>query len=126
MFASNPNLEDLCVARRNSMRKMWKLPQSAHCFLLRIISGCLPVFDELCQRSMNCVRLCLSHDSYLIRFVANYAVVHARSQSFLGHNVLFCAHRYNFSVNICNRLSLFNNLGKLLVLNSIDDNITQM
>jgi len=43
------------------------------------------------------------HDSYLIRCVANYAVVHARNQLFLGHNVLFCAHRNNFSVNICNK-----------------------
>jgi len=56
------------------------------------------------QWSMSCVHLCLSHDSYLIRFVANYAIMHARSQSFLGHNVLFCAHRYNIYVSIrfCN------------------------
>jgi len=106
------------------MRKIWKLPQQAHCFLLHLISGCLPVFDELCRRSMSFVRLCLYQDSYLIRFVANYAVVslHARSQSFLGHNVLFCAHnlRYNFSVNICNRISSFDNLVKSFVHISID------
>jgi len=41
-----------------------------------------------------------------------YTVVHARSQSFLGHNVLFYAHRYNFSVNVCNWLSSFDNLVK--------------
>jgi len=70
------------------------------------------MFDELYRRSMSFVRSCLSHDSYLIRCVANYAVVHARSQSFLDHNVLFCAHRYNVSVNICNRLSSFDNLVK--------------
>jgi len=46
------------------------------------------------RRSISCVRSCLSHDSYLIGIVANYTVVHARSQSFLGHDVLFCAHRY--------------------------------
>jgi len=64
------------------------------------------------------------HTAYLIRFVANYAVVHARSQSSLGHNVLFCAHRYNFSVNktICNRLSSFDLLVKSFVHNSLDDN----
>jgi len=105
------------------MRKIWKLPQQAHCFLLYLISGCLPVFDELCRRSMSFVRTCLSHDSYLIRFVANYTVVHARSQSFLGHNVLFCAHRYHFSVNICTRLSSFDNLVKSFVQNTIDDNM---
>jgi len=67
---NNPKLEDLCVAWRKSIRKIWKLPQQAHCILL--ISGRLPVFDELCRRSMNFVRSCLSHDSYLIRCVANY------------------------------------------------------
>jgi len=105
------------------MRKLWKLHQQAHCFLFHLVSGCLPMFDELCRRSMSFVCSCLSHDSYLIRFVANYTIVHARSQSFLGHNVLFCAHRYNFSVNICNRLNSFDNLVKTFVHNSIDDNI---
>jgi len=120
---NNPKLEGLCVAWQKSMRKIWKLPQQAQCFLLHLISGCLPVFDKFCQWSMSFVCSCLSHDSYLIRFLANYAVVHARSQSFLGHNVLFCAPHYNFSVNICNRLSSFDNLVKSVVHNSIDDNM---
>jgi len=38
-----------------------------------------------------CALMPASHDSYPIMFVSNYAVLHARSQSFLGHNVLFCA-----------------------------------
>jgi len=79
---NNPKIEDLSVAWRKNMRKTWKLPQQAHSFLLHLISalsGCLPVFDELCRRSMSVVRSGLSHDSNLIRFVANYTVVHARS-----------------------------------------------
>jgi len=32
---NNPKLEDLYVAWRKSMRKIWKLPQQAHCFLLQ-------------------------------------------------------------------------------------------
>jgi len=105
------------------MPKIWKLPQQARCFLLHLISGRLPVLNELCRRSMRFMRSWLSHDSYLIRFVANYAVVHARSQSFLGHNVLFCAHHYHFSVNIRNWLISFDNLVKSFVHNSIDDNM---
>jgi len=49
-LSNNAKLEDFCVAWRNSMRKIWKLPQQAHCFLLYLISGCLPVFDKLCPR----------------------------------------------------------------------------
>jgi len=52
----------------------------AHFFLLHLISGCLSVFNKLFRRSRSFVCSCVSHDSYLIRFVANYAVAHARSQ----------------------------------------------
>jgi len=116
----NQSLSFHCISR-NQFVSIHRLHPSAGALLFVTFS--LPVFDELCRRSMNFVHSCLSHDSYLIRFVADYAVVRARSQSFLGHNVLFCAHRYNFSVNICNRLSSFDNLVKSFLLNSIDDNM---
>jgi len=63
---NNPKLESVCVAWRKSMRKIWKLSQQAHSFWLNLISSCLPIFDELCRRSVSFVRSCLSHDSYLI------------------------------------------------------------
>jgi len=37
--------------------------------------------------------------------------------------VLFCTHRYTFSVNISNRLSSFDNLVKSFVHNLIDNNM---
>jgi len=121
---NNPKWKDLCVAWRKSMRKIWNFPQQAHCFLLNLISGCLSVFDELCRRSMSFVRSCrLMITISLGLLLTIHSLVHARSQSFLGHNVLFCAYRYNFSVNICYRLSSFNNWVKSFVHNSIDDNM---
>ena len=92
---------------------------------LHLISGCLPVFDELCRRSMNFVRSCLSHDSRIIQFVANYAVMHARSQSFLGRNVLFCARRYKFPVSstILDELVSFDTLINSFVHSSTDENM---
>ena len=122
---NNLKLEDLCVAWRKSMRKIWKLPQQSHRYLLHLISGCLPVFDELCRRSMNFVRSCLSHDSRIIQFVANYAVMHARSQSFLGRNVLFCARRYKFPVSstILDELVSFDTLINSFVHSSTDENM---
>jgi hypothetical protein len=121
---NNLKLEDSCVAWRKSMRKIWKLPQQSH--LLHLISGCLPVFDELCRRSMNFVRSCLSHDSRIIQFVANYAVTHARSQSFLGRNVLFCARCYKFPVSstIYDELVSFDTLINSFLHSSIDDNMS--
>jgi len=35
-----------CLAKEQA--EIWDLPQQAHCFLLHLISRCLPMFDELC------------------------------------------------------------------------------
>jgi len=51
-----------------------------------------------------------------------YMLVACRFLVTIGHNVLFCAHHYNVSVDICNRLSSLDNLVKSCVHNSIDDN----
>jgi len=105
------------------MRKIWKLPQQAHCFLLHLISGCLPVFDELCRRSVSLVRSCLSHDSYLIRFVANYAVVHARSPSCFLVTMFYFAHTVTILL-LTSPISLVRFIiFKPFVHNSIDDNM---
>jgi hypothetical protein len=47
--------------------KLWNLPQSTHCYLLPLLCDCLPVFDEICRRSINFARTCISHKVPLIR-----------------------------------------------------------
>ena len=95
---SNWNLESFCVAWRKSLRRIWKLPQHTHCYLLPIVSQCLPIFDEFCRRSLNFIRSCCLNESPLIRFIAQYGVLYARGFSFLGQNVLFCTQRYKCSL----------------------------
>ena len=55
-----------------------------------------------------------------------YAVMHARSQSILGRNVLFCACRYKFPVSstIYDELGSLDTLINSFVHNSIDDNMS--
>ena len=45
---------------------------------MTVISHCLPIFDELCHRSPNFARSCITHDCPLIRFIASHGIVHAR------------------------------------------------
>jgi hypothetical protein len=75
---------------------------------------------------MNFVRSCQSHDSCLIKNVANYAVMHAHSHTFLTRNVLFCARRHKFSDNstIYNKLGSLDTLITTFVRNSIDDQMS--
>ena len=86
---SNNEINDLCIAWRKGLRKVWGLPNKSHCYLPHILGQCLPLFDEICRRSSNFVQKCITHDSSLVRFVASYGVVHGRYKSFLGHNVQF-------------------------------------
>ena len=92
-------LQDFCTAWRKAVRSVWNLPQSTHCYLLPLICNCLPVFDEICRRSINFVRDCISHESSLIRQIASYGIHYARSDSPLGLNMLFCTDRYCSHLN---------------------------
>ena len=63
------------------------LPYAAHCHLLPLLSNTLPIFNEICRRSVKFILSCLC-GSVLVRTVANYGIF-ARSDSFIGHNVMF-------------------------------------
>jgi hypothetical protein len=91
---TNRRIEDLCVAWRKSLRAVWRLPQSTHKYLLLSISHCLPVFDEICRRSLNFIKSCINHHSQLIRFISLHSVFYSRGSSIAGQNGLFCTHRF--------------------------------
>jgi hypothetical protein len=97
------NISNICTAWRRGVRSIWNLPNATHCYLLPHICQCLPVFDELCRRSINFARSCVSHESKLISQIASYCVHLARCKSPMGSNILFCADRYQ--TNIDNILS---------------------
>jgi len=71
------------------------LPNTSNSYFLPILSQCLPLFDEICRRSINFIRSRLSNESSLVRHISQYAVFHGRALSCLGQNVLFCMRRYN-------------------------------
>ena len=80
------------------MRRVWGLPYNTHCYILPLLSQCLPLFDEICSRSLSFIKSCLLHKSTLVSAVSNYAIRYGRYNSFLGHNALFCVRRYNINI----------------------------
>ena len=78
---------------------MWRLPYTTHCYLLPLLSQCLPLEDEICKLSPNFIRKCLCNNSRLGSAIANYGVFYGHYDSFLGHNALLCVNEYN--VKIC-------------------------
>ena len=59
-------LADLCTKWRKSVRRVLNLPLQTHCYLLPLLCQCLPVYDEICGRTMNFVRSCLYHQSSVV------------------------------------------------------------
>ena len=116
---SDIGVQDFCTAWRKSVRKIWKLPNKTHCYMLPLLCQCLPVFDEICVRSLNFIDRCLSHDSDLIKFIAWYCIKYGRSRSCMGRNIMFCMQRYNCSVEkVCS--GLMNDVIKSFVNTSTD------
>ena len=103
------NSSDLCTAWRRGVRSIWNLPYTTHCYLLPLICQCLPVYDELCRRSMNFARSCVSLESKLISQIASYCIHFARRKSPMGPNILFCADRYQNNIDniLCGSANYF-------------------
>jgi len=59
-------VQSLCTAWRKSIRKIWEQPYRTHSYLLPLLCCSLPLFDQLCIRSLNFVQRCLAHDSDVV------------------------------------------------------------
>jgi len=99
---SNIHIEELCVSWRKSLRRVWRLPYNTHCYLLPLLSKCLPLEDEICRRSLHFIRECLCSSSQLVTAIANYGINYGRCNSVLGLNAMFCSSKFNVNIsNIC-------------------------
>jgi hypothetical protein len=116
---SNTHIEDLCVSWRKSLRRVWKLPYTTHCYLLPLLSQCLPLEDEICRRLLNFMHECLCNRSRLVRAIANDGIYYGRHNSFLCHNALFCSSKFN--VNVFDIVS-----GEVNVSCAVNKNVTEM
>ena len=58
-----------------------------HCELLYCLCNDLPVFDEICKRSLRFIAACLSHHCDLVRFFAWHGIVCAPGTSLIGRNL---------------------------------------
>ena len=96
----NDKVATLCTDWRKAMRVIWRLPRQTHSYLLHLISGCLPIYDELCRRFINFARICVNHSSSLVRFVSSYCLFHGNFSSFLKRNLNLCCHRYQCSAHV--------------------------
>jgi len=67
-------IEQVCSAWRAGVRTVWGLPNTTHNALLPLISGRLPLCDEIAKTVLSFSRSCLLSDNDTVRFVSRYSV----------------------------------------------------
>ena len=88
-------IETFCVAWRKTLRRILPLPFNCHSYFLPILSDTLPVYDEICKRSMKFIASSLVSSSQPVNSIASYCIMFGRHNSVLGTNALLCCDRYN-------------------------------
>ena len=96
---TNLDVQTLCVAWRQALRRIWKLPYNyCHTAILERLSGPISMFDTLCKRSLNFVQKCLNSENVLVNRVSRHAVFYSRLCSGMGRNVQFYCERFGTSL----------------------------
>ena len=95
--------EKFYVAWRKCVRRLFKLPQRAHCDLLHHICEDIPIEAQLHCRFGNFLNSCLQSKNDLIKTVCINALGNPRSNLNMSTN--FMCHTYNINRN-CNHFSL--------------------
>jgi hypothetical protein len=110
--------EQLETALRKGWRAVWKLPQRTHGYLLSLIRHGLPVFEEICRRSISFMRSCILRKWQVVRFVAAHGILFVSSSSCPRHNVLFCVSRFGCTAYILD--GSVNDIVRLFIRNLYD------
>jgi len=120
----NSCVQEFCVAWRKGLRRIWNLPYNSRGDILCDLSGDIPVFDEICRKSMpfaagSCLLAAWFPDmtyklnmfsgtlnptqsinqSSLLRFLV-HRILFAPDASIFGRNINICAARYNKKASI--------------------------
>jgi len=88
------DVQTVCKAWRQALRRVWNLPYNCHTAIIENLSGNIPIFDFICTRNLNFIKNCLCSDNLLVNFVVKHGVFFSRMWSCVGRNVQFCCERY--------------------------------
>jgi hypothetical protein len=106
-------IQRLCSAWRIALRKVWRVPRNTHCNIVAALSNRLPLYDELCNRTINFHYGCLKSKNCVIRNLANYMICDEGAQSPHGRNIRFICSEFNLS------FSAFSNISRHIEVKSL-------
>jgi len=81
---TNSAVEDVCIAWRKGLRRVWDLPASTHARLITPLCGLLQLKVELASCCVKFMANCLSSSNHKVEFVARQSVYFQRLYSPIG------------------------------------------
>jgi len=63
ILLANTLVNDLCVSWRNSLRRVWRLPFTTHCYLLPFLRQYLSLEEENSRGSLSFITECVHNSS---------------------------------------------------------------
>ena len=100
------NINDVCVAWRKGLRRVWNLPADTHCELLPLICDTIPLFDVICSRAIMFINSCLNSTCPIVNYISRFGVYYGRMLSPIGQNAHTCCVRYGVSTpSMCGSLN---------------------
>ena len=88
---------DLCLAWRLSIKKVWRIPRTAHSNMLPILAGSLPPNLMFGKRAMGYINKCLKSDNKTVQTITGMAIY--GTNSVLGKNYKYLSYKYNLNSN---------------------------
>jgi Reverse transcriptase (RNA-dependent DNA polymerase) len=89
-------IEQICVALRQGLRRLWHVPRNTHCDVLLAISECLDLSTVICKRQLGFIKSCIHSKNSVLSFVANYGLKYGRMFSSIGRSALYCSIKFAF------------------------------
>jgi len=113
-------IQRLCSAWRIALRKVWRVPRNTHCNIVAALSYRLPLYDELCNRTINFHYGCLKSKNCVIRNLANYMICDEGAQSPHGRNIRFICSEFTLSFNAFSNINCHKEVTSLFRRNRYD------
>ena len=96
---SKDRVNDMFVAWRKVVRRLWKLPNMTHCNLLSTINSSLPIEIALERRCAKFIHSCLNSNNLIIKATSISAITTHRSQ--FGDNYRYICYKYKIPRYLC-------------------------
>ena len=74
--------DNICVVWGKALRHILQLPYNNHSYLLPILSDTLPIFDDICKRSMRFIANFVASPSLLVKSISWHCIFFWKAKTF--------------------------------------------